>query len=303
MQKIIQHLDLFSGPGGICTGFRAAGINTVMAVEKVKSCVDTYTKNHPKVEVLNKDIREVVETDLKILDGKSIDVITSGMPCETFSTAGSKSRSFYDHRQQLYYETIRIADFLKPKIILFENVPGILTKKVIKGGDRLIVDDIFDDLSSIGYKYYIQTTLSASDFGVPQNRDRYFIIATNDSSLQLCVPIAKHNGKVTVKEAFSDLPLVDTNIAPKDLSYTDKGNDYTNLMKDKQFWKMFEADSELSYHVCPKHRPGTIERFKLIDPGENLRDIFMKFPKEEVESLQAEKNSTQKMVYSAKQKT
>ena len=197
----IKHIDFFSGPGGICTGFQAAGIDTLLAVEKVKSCVETYSRNHPNVKVLNKDIRNVSKDDIKDYIGK-VDVITSGMPCETFSTAGSSSRSFYDHRQQLYYETIRLADILKPHLILFENVPGILSKKTIKNGSRFVVDDIFDDLSAIGYKYYIQTTLYASDFGVPQNRQRFFIIATSDKDLKLKVPIAKHNGRVTVNDAF-----------------------------------------------------------------------------------------------------
>lgn len=147
---MLKHIDLFSGPGGICTGFKAAGISTIAAVEKVESCVTTYKANHPEVNVINKDIRDVNENDLKHLLDTNIDILTSGMPCETFSTAGSKSRSSFDHRQQLYYEAIRVAQIIKPKIILFENVIGILSKKVIKGGARLIIDDIIDDLAEIG---------------------------------------------------------------------------------------------------------------------------------------------------------
>lgn len=286
-RKVITHVDLFSGPGGICTGFKAAGIQTLLAVEKVESCVQTYSANHPEVHVLNKDIRTVTKKDLSVLKNKKVDIITSGMPCETFSTAGAKSRSSYDHRQQLYYEAIRISKILQPEIILFENVPGILSKKVVKGGNRLVIDDIFDDLAEIGYKYYIQTTLLASDFGVPQNRQRYFIIATKDSQLKLSVPISKHNGRVTVKDAFFDLPLVKANSEKEPSKFLNKENQYTSLMKKINFWDAnFDKSLKLTYHRAPRHRNNTIERFKLIEQGENLKDIFFKFSKTKVKTLQ-----------------
>ena len=61
-----------------------------------------------------------------------VDLVTSGMPCETFSTAGNTSRSFYDDRQFLFREGIRIAKLVKAKMILFENVPGITSKRTQK---------------------------------------------------------------------------------------------------------------------------------------------------------------------------
>ena len=134
---MLTHVDFFSGPGGICTGFKAAGLKTLMAVEKVGSCVETYKANHPEVKVIHKDIRDVSADDLKLIENTRVDIVTSGMPCETFSTAGSKSRSSYDHRQQLYYETIRLSEIIKPKLILFENVVGILSKTTLKGGGAI----------------------------------------------------------------------------------------------------------------------------------------------------------------------
>ena len=285
--KKISHVDLFAGAGGICTGFKAAGIKTVLAVEKVESCAETYKKNHPKVNFIHKDIRHVTKKDLQIINNLEIDIITSGMPCETFSTAGSTSRSFYDHRQQLYYETIRLSKILKPKIILFENVPGILSKKVVKGGKRLVIDDIFDDLSQIGYKHFIQTTLNACDFGTPQNRQRYFIIAANDMSLELTVPVSTHNGVTTVSKAFKGLPTIKANESKKNLKYTKSESEYSQLLKDKSFWKTGSGfEQVLTYHVAPNHRKGTIQRFKLIKQGENLKDVFTKRSEGEVKRLQ-----------------
>ena len=120
---MVTHIDCFSGPGGICTGFHAAGIQTIAAIEKVESCVQTYSANHPEVNVIHKDIREVTKKDILAAIGDTkIDLVTSGMPCETFSTAGATSRSHYDYRQQLYSEAIRIAKYVKAPYILFENV-------------------------------------------------------------------------------------------------------------------------------------------------------------------------------------
>ncbi|WP_299363927.1 DNA cytosine methyltransferase [Winogradskyella sp.] len=290
MNKTITHIDCFSGPGGICTGFKAAGIETKIAIEKVESCVDTYSHNHPSVSVIHKDIRKVSEKDIKERYNGTIDILTSGMPCETFSTAGATSRSSYDFRQQLYSEAIRIAKIVQAKIILFENVPGILSKKVEKGGKRLIIEDLFDELSSNGYKYYIQTTLKANDFQVPQKRERYFIIATNQENLDLSIPIAKHNGETTVKDAFLGLPKIEANDPVERKKYNKGESKYTELLKDNEFWKLGkDINSKLTYHVAPKHRASTIKRFELIEPGENLKDLFFKFPKEEVEELQKQK--------------
>lgn len=290
MSKTITHIDCFSGPGGICTGFKAAGIKTLVAIEKVDSCAETYSANHPEVKVINKDIRKVDRKDLKEFADTEVDILTSGMPCETFSTAGSKSRSSYDYRQQLYSEAIRVARIVKAKLILFENVPGILSKKVVKGGDRHIVDDIFDELSANGYKYYVQTTLNAMDFGVPQNRERYFILASRDKNIKPKIPVACHNGVVTVKDCFTGLPKIEANSERKLKKFTTSDNAYTKLLKDNSFWKLGNgAETNLSYHVAPRHRPGTIERFKLLDPGEGLKDLFTKHSTAEVERLQKAK--------------
>lgn len=100
------------------------------------------------------------------------------MPCETFSTAGNSSRSFYDDRQVLYREGIRIAKLCNSKMILFENVPAITSKRIAKDSSKLVVDMIKEELSEAGYGNYLQIVLDAADFGVPQRRKRFFILAT-----------------------------------------------------------------------------------------------------------------------------
>lgn len=289
-QKKITHIDCFSGPGGICTGFKAAGIKTLLAIEKVDSCVETYSANHPEVKVIHKDIRLVTSKEvLAVTKGQQVDIVTSGMPCETFSTAGSKSRSAYDNRQQLYLEAIRIASIVNAKIILFENVPGIESKKVEQGGARLIVEDILDELASHGYSHYIKVVLNAKDFGVPQSRNRFFLLASRDASYDLKVPIAIHGKYVTVQQAFAGLPKVSANENREITEYGNARNDYIALLKDKTFWKVKSKNNKLTYHLPPNHRPATLERFKLIGPGESLVDLFRKFDSRTVKSLQNKK--------------
>lgn len=133
MGRKLTHIDCFAGPGGICTGLHAAGFQTLVAIEYIKSCCDTYSANHPEVHVINSDIREVTKEQLTpFIPEGGVDLVTSGMPCETFSTAGNTSRSFYDDRQYLFREGIRIAQICDAKMILFENVPGITSKKRLK---------------------------------------------------------------------------------------------------------------------------------------------------------------------------
>ena len=108
---------------------------------------------------------------LPFIPTDGVDIVTSGMPCETFSTAGNTSRSFYDDRQFLFREGIRIAQISNAKMILFENVPGITFKKIAKDSDLLIVDVLKKELREAGYRNYISVVLVATKFGVPQKRN------------------------------------------------------------------------------------------------------------------------------------
>lgn len=304
-KKYLTHIDCFSGPGGIETGFKAAGIETLLAIELVESCVETYNANHPNVPVINKDIRSVSNEEVKAIIGdREVDVLTSGMPCETFSTAGATSRSHYDHRQYLYREAIRIAKAVNARVILFENVPGIQTKTVAKGQSRLIIDEIRDDLEKAGYVYHTSTVLNAEDFGVPQSRERFFVLASRED-ISLGIPVSNRNEFVTVEEAFIDLPedpsetinsvkrKQKTEKYLKQDTYKKTESFYSKLMKDDEFWKMGSREVNLTYHFAPEHRSGTLKRFEMIEPGEGLKDLFDKifaeYGQEGIERFQKEK--------------
>lgn len=294
--KPFTHIDCFSGPGGICTGFHAAGFQTLVAIEYIKSCVDTYSANHPEVHVIHNDIRNVKAEDiLPYIPKEGVDIVTSGMPCETFSTAGNTSRSFYDDRQFLFREGIRIAQICNAKMILFENVPAITTKTVEKNSKELIVSVLKRELEEAGYTNMEEFVLSATEFGVPQKRKRFFILASKDKKYHISAPEPTCDKIVTVKQAFADLPNVIANSNKEKTTYLKSDSEYSALMKDNVFWKREEHHEGLTYHMPMKHRACTIERFGLINPGESLKDLFERYTGEEREQLQERRVLPKKM--------
>ena len=292
---MISHINCFAGPGGICTGLHAAGFDTMVAIEYIKSCCETYSANHPEVHVIHSDIRNVTaEQILPFIPQNGVDLVTSGMPCETFSTAGNTSRSFYDDRQFLFREGIRIAKIANAKMILFENVPAITTKTVEKNSKELIVDVLKRELAEAGYGNYIEIVLAATQFGVPQRRKRYFILASKDPGWLLSAPVPTCDREVTVAEAFAGLPNVIPNTEEEGTTYTGKESEFSKLMKDSTFWKRSSVKS-ITYHKPMKHRACTLKRFALLNQGESLKDLFDRYTGTEREALQAERILPKKM--------
>lgn len=290
-----SHIDCFSGVGGFCTGMHAAGFNTLVAIEKVQSCVDTYKANHPNVHVICSDIRKVKPEDIiPYIPSNGVDLVTSGMPCETFSTAGNTSRSFYDDRQFLFREGIRIAQIAKAKMLLFENVPAITTKTIEKGNPTLIVDVLKKELDEAGYKNYIEVVLDATKFGVPQRRNRYFVLATKSNTLLEC-PRGTVVTPITVREAFIDIPTVVPNTSRENRIYRHLSSPYSQLMRNDDFWRRSSNGTKLTYHMPMKHRPATLARFHLLRPGESLKDLFERFSGQELIDLQAKRILPKKM--------
>lgn len=293
----LTHIDCFSGSGGICTGFHAAGINTLVAIEYIKSCVDTYSANHPEVHIIHSDIRDVTADQiLPYIPSDGVDIVSSGMPCETFSTAGNTSRSFYDDRQFLFREGIRIAKIANAKMILFENVPAITTKTVKKGAKKLIVDVLKQELVDAGYENYMEVVLSSTNYGVPQKRNRFFILATKIKNLPLSQPPSNCAKEVNVLDAFAGLPNVLPNTKEEGTEYTGKDSAFSELMRNNEFWKLGKGiNNTITYQTPMKHRACTLERFSLLKQGESLKNLFERYVGEEREELQTRRVLPKKM--------
>ena len=293
----LTHIDCFAGPGGICTGLRAAGWQTLVAIEYIKSCCETYSANHPNVHVIHSDIREVTEEQiLPYIPANGVDLVTSGMPCETFSTAGNTSRSFYDDRQFLFREGIRIAKIANAKMILFENVPAITSKREAKHSGDLIVDILKRELKAAGYGNYIEVILDSTKYGVPQKRNRFFILACRYPEWKLQVPAPKNSKVVTVGEALAGLPNVVANSGKEGTQYTNEHSEFERLMRDDTFWQRESATSSVILNHMPmKHRECTLKRFGLLRQGESLKSLFDRYQGEEREQLQKERILPKKM--------
>lgn len=121
-------IDLFAGAGGLSCGLEQAGFHPVLANELVEQYANTYQVNHPNTKVILGDVRNVDEKGLHELVSKygEIDLIAGGPPCQGFSV-NAPIRSLDDPRNHLFKEYLRIVAEIRPKAVLIENVPGIIS--------------------------------------------------------------------------------------------------------------------------------------------------------------------------------
>lgn len=212
-------VDLFSGAGGLTFGFyynlingqfvRNENCNIIFANEYDKSAAEAFRINFPDIYMINKNIKDLTEQEiLEIIGEDDVDIIIGGPPCQSYSTIGKRK---YDDKAKLYNEYYRMLSIIKPRMFLFENVKGMLSMKDESG--KLIINDIENKFATIDKNlgYSIQyRVLDAVNFGVPQYRERVFIIGIrNDLNLQWIFPENENNfPNRTLIEAISDLPPV-----------------------------------------------------------------------------------------------
>lgn len=164
----MKFIDLFAGIGGFRLGMESVGHECVAFCEIDKFARASYKAIHnTEGEIELHDITTV--TDEEIRNIGHVDVICGGFPCQAFSIAGAR-RGFEDTRGTLFFEIARFADILKPKYLFLENVKGLLNHD--KGNTFEVILSALDEL---GYDVEWQV-LNSKDFGVPQNRERVFII-------------------------------------------------------------------------------------------------------------------------------
>ncbi len=165
----LTFIDLFAGVGGFRLGMEAAGHKCVGYVEWDKFARKSYEAIHNvKGEWTAHDITTVTNDDLRLLRGQ-VDVICGGFPCQAFSIAG-KRLGFAETRGTLFFEIARFAKEIQPQYLFLENVKGLLNHD---GGNTFRT--ILSTLDELGYDAEWQV-LNSKDYGVPQNRERVFIV-------------------------------------------------------------------------------------------------------------------------------
>lgn len=183
----VKIVDLFAGIGGIRRGFENAfgkkNIMCVMSSEWDKYAVQTYLANYPN-ETVRGDLTKIDENDVP-----DHNILMAGFPCQPFSQAGLK-KGFDDTRGTLFFDILRILRKKKPDVVLLENV------KRLKSHDKgKTLEVIKSSLIEIGYENMYIQVLRARDFGLPQNRERIFIVAFKDPKRKFNFP--KPNGQET----------------------------------------------------------------------------------------------------------
>lgn len=244
--KKIKSIDLFAGCGGLMDGFEQSGhYETVSAVEWEKAPCrnlinrlrDKWNYDDAEKKVLRFDIQRTEELfegwddieygksdglDKLINEAKGIDIIIGGPPCQAYSIAGrvrDENGMRDDYRNFLFESYLKVVNRYKPKLFVFENVPGILSAQP---GDRPIIEIIKESVDEAGY-YLLSDLKSAiidfTEYGVPQNRKRIIILGLRKEYFgeKKCVDLLeqfysqiltryKVKEKITVKEAIGDLP-------------------------------------------------------------------------------------------------
>jgi DNA (cytosine-5)-methyltransferase 1 len=207
-------IELFAGAGGMFLGFENVGFKNILCVEFDKNAVQTLKLNRPKLNVICDDIRNINFAKLDCINEiNHIDLLSGGIPCQSFSYSGQK-HGLNDTKGSMFYEFCRAIKELskiknnnksthKPKIILIENVKGMLTHD---NGKTFKI--ICRELAALGYdiKYEI---LNANDYNVAQKRQRLIIIGvdkkySSDANLQFNYP-KPNDYKPVLRDAFKNL--------------------------------------------------------------------------------------------------
>lgn len=249
----LTYIDLFAGCGGLSEGFSNSQLFKGLAhveweipmVKTLRNRLVThweYSNDQAKDTVIHFDIQKTEEliqgnwtsetketygrtnTDLVkafglkgIIQDQSVDVVIGGPPCQAYSIAGraqDNNSMKDDYRNYLFESFVKVVSEFRPKLFVFENVPGILTAKP---GNKLVIDRIFEAFSDIGYQIKKPTLLreamyTASDFGVPQKRNRVIIIGVRKDlnidvdQIYASIDEQKNSEIRTVADAIWDLP-------------------------------------------------------------------------------------------------
>lgn len=253
--KTYNIIDLFCGCGGFSLGFERAGFNVLLGIDVWKDALSTFQYNHKSSLAMQADLSVLSpEETTPLLNGRAIDVIIGGPPCQGFSVAGK--RIVDDLRNKLYKNFVHFVSYFKPKAFVMENVPNILS---IGGG--IVRESIIKDFAILGYNVEYKV-LTASDYGVPQNRRRAIFVGFLNGH-HFKYPLSFDSEKVTAAEALSDLP--ENSVEDGGMYPLPPQSDYQILMRSHA--------SKLYNHQVTVHNQKTIDIISLVPDGGNYKDL------------------------------
>ena len=276
----IKVVDLFSGAGGLTFGFQKAiyrnrfrdddSFQIIFANELNFEASQSFKANFPNIKIFNDDIQTIDEEFLndKQVDIHDVDLIIGGPPCQSFSTVGKRQ---YDERAKMYKEYRRLLSIIRPKMFIFENVYGLLTMK--DDQNRPVIENVIESFENfrdfednLGYDIHTEL-LNAKDYGVPQSRERVFLVGIRNDLLikeGWEFPPKKVSKPLSVSDAISDLPKL--NNGEEKSFYDSKPNTkYQYLMRD--------GERRLTNHKNGTYGLRMLEIMKLVKQGEGKNQI------------------------------
>lgn len=277
-------LSLFSGCGGFCEGIDSSGFDVRAAVEVDKFACQTYRHNFPKTPLFSDDVHNFLVDGSKHREEyrlSDVDLVFGGPPCQGFSQIGT--RRLDDERNELYKQYTRIVETLKPRVFLMENVPNLALMN--KGHFKNL---ILKEFASIGYSNTVMLRLLASEYGVPQTRQRVIFIGTRDGDsfpydlatfAEAALNGLKVKRPVTVDEAICDLPnevvhsgevlpypkVTRPNAFLKDMRLDYDGPRYTKAMKKRR--GIGKSPARLHNHHTKEIQARRAHLISLLQPG------------------------------------
>lgn len=276
--KKYKIIDLFSGAGGMSTGFNMAGFNISASIELMPIYAKTHSLNFPDCNSLSGDITKIAPKEFSDKAGIAKEapvIIIGGPPCQTFSSIGrSKIESIsskdikHDPRNYLFKYYFDYVSYFNPDIFVMENVPNLKTKY---NGE--IFKKILQICNDLGYEVTYDI-LDASHYGVPQKRKRLFIVGSKLGPFTFPEANFIENPR-TVYDAISDLPNIYDGIRAGDLPYS-KNNELTEYQKTVRNCNGFvgnnicRVSNERAKRVFPHMNQG--DKYMDLDP--NIRKIL-----------------------------
>lgn len=261
-------LDLFCGTGALSYGIEAhsSRLRTVGGIDADKAAASTAALNHPNAKIQCQKIESISPKEMLATAGiDRIDLIVGGPPCQGFSSLRpGRGAGLDDPRNSLYKQYLKYVRELRPRVFLMENVVGILS-----AGDGALVSEMLKSFRSLGYAVDWRV-LNAANFGVPQKRERFFLVGTRKSLGDKVVPrfpVPRHwfKGKVIgtrLKDNYvinpsSGLPPVTVRDAISDLPSLRSGEARTNYemppLTEYQSARRREGLAKLTLHEAASH--------------------------------------------------
>lgn len=269
----MKAIDLFAGCGGLSLGFIKDGYTIEKAVEFDETIAKTYKLNHPDINVIVNDIKNVDHGE--VFRKNDADVIIGGPPCQGFSMAGARIRDGFmgDPRNFLFKHYFNVVKTVKPSVFVMENVKGIMTME--NGEIFREILSIFSDSSLLdGSNYELYPRIvRAVDFGVPQKRERVIIIGIRNKAIdiqglwgitekQIKEIYPDYFEKKTVRDAIGNLP------SPSSTGIV------SNPVAMTSYQKYLSCnDKYLQNHKQTKHSKLAVDRMAKISNGENFTSL------------------------------